>query len=277
MTASRTPAPPSPAIRSPRVKAASDITAGWHRRSLWLSLALQDIRSRYRRSVLGPFWISLQMLAFVLGIGVLYAALFKQDALTFLPYVALGFLMWSFISGMVLDATSTYTSNAHLIRSSSLPLSVYAFRTSAMQVVLFLHNAAVVVVMLLILRVTPSVWALLSVPLAMVVTVVNGFFLVLWLGPLSARFRDVPPLVGTFMQLMLFLTPVFWDPSHLPGRAFVAWNPFAYFLEVFRDPLLDRHIFPGSWLVLVGISVVNVAAGMFVFARNRPHIAYWVG
>lgn len=257
-------------------KAVADIRAGWGRRELWMTLAQQDVRNRYRRSFLGPFWITVQMLAFVLGIGLLYAALFKQPPQQFVPFVATGFLIWSLMSSVIIEASTTYAASTQFIRSSQTPLSVYCYRTIAHQVIIFLHNAVVVVVMLLLLRVVPSASALVTVPLSLIITVINGFFLCLWLGPLSARYRDLAPLVAVAMQLMLFITPLFWDPSTLPGRAAVIWNPFAYFLEIFRNPLLDRPIVPGSWIVVLIITAINIVVGLLVFARSRARIAYWV-
>lgn len=219
----------------------------------------------------------MQMLAFVLGISILYSALFKQEFTQFLPYVAAGFLIWSLLSGVVLESTGTFTHFENYVRSSSLPLSMYAFRTLAQQVLVFLHNAAILVVVMIVLEVQPSASAVVLVPVAVAAVVVNAFFLSLWIGPLSVRFRDIAPFTQSFIQIMLFLTPIFWDPANLPTRHAVVWNPFAYFIEIFRDPLLGRPLVPDSYLVVLALTMVNVLVGLLVFSRTRGKIAYWVG
>ncbi len=271
-----TPGSP-PEVKHPISVALSDIRAGWQRRQLWWMIAYQDLIAQYRRSRIGPFWITIQMSAFVLGISVVYAGLFRQDFTTFLPYVAIGFLVWGLISTSIVDSTKAYFGQAGYIRSTSLPLSIYSYRTVASHVWTFAHNVVPVVLLLILLRVVPSPWALILTPLGLLAIVLNAFFVCLWLGPVCARYRDIAPFVASAMQLMMFITPVFWMVDSLPSRAAVIWNPFAYFLEAVRAPLLNEPVRPFVWLVIISITIVNGLLALVLFGRNRRWIAYWVG
>jgi len=254
----------------------SDVRSGWSHRSLWWTLAYQQLTAAYRRSKLGPFWITIQMTLFTVGIAVIYAGLFGTSFVEFLPFVALGFLFWNLISTTVIDSTSTFTKQRGYIRSTSLPLSSYAYQMVAGHLWTFLHNIVPVVLLLAVLRVVPSPWAVIQTPAALAAILLNGFLLALWLGALSSRYRDLTPFVSSAMQLMMFLTPVFWDPDRLPSRAFIAWNPFAYFLEAARAPLLGQPVRPIVWAVILGITLLNAALAVVVFGRSRRWIAYWV-
>jgi len=271
--------PVAPPMSSPGVvkTTLADLRAGWGRRDLWWALAYQDLVAQYRRSIIGPFWITLQMSAFVFGIALIYSSLFQTDFLTFLPYVALGFLVWGFIAGLVGQSTTSYTGEANFIRSMALPLSIYAFRLVASQMWLFLHNVLPVIVLLAVLRVVPSPWAIIEVPAAIVLILINGLFLAMWLGPLAARYRDLTPLVASAMSLLMFLTPVFWDPTTGTSRKAVLWNPFAYFLDSVRSPLLNRPTGLLLWSVVIGVTILNIIVGVIVFGRSRRWIAHWVG
>lgn len=253
-----------------------DIAAGWRRRELWWLLSYQDIAAAYQRSTLGPFWITLQMTVFSLGIALVYAGLFGQTLTTFIPLVAVGFLVWNLMSGLIMGATTCFIGNSGFIRASAMPLSVYAFKTTAGQVWLLLHNLVPVTILLLLVRVTPSPWALITTPVGLLAVILNGFLLIMWLGPMAARFRDIGPLVESAMRLLMFLTPVFWDPTQLPSRAYIAWNPLAYFLEAIRAPLLGEPIRPVVWVVILAMTLVNGLAALVVFGRNRRWIPYWV-
>jgi lipopolysaccharide transport system permease protein len=252
------------------------VWAGWGKRQLWWSIAYQDLIAAYRRSILGPFWITLQSFAFVLGISVVYGALFKIDFVEFLPYVAIGFLFWNLITSLVNGSTTAYVASSHYIRSSSLPLSMYAYKMAASQLILFAHTLLPDIILLIVLRIVPSPWAIIEVPAGTFLIVLNGVLLCLWLGPLSARYRDITPLVASAMQLMMFLTPVFWDPQSLPNRSVVAWNPFVYFLEVVRNPILNRPVDTLAWAVVIGITVINLIVAAVIFSRSRRWIAHWV-
>ena len=85
--------------RVPGVRGLRDLWQGWRDyRELWLTVGLFDIRKRYRRSVLGPFWITISLGAFILGLGFIYSPLVGGGTASFLPFVAFGFIAWQFIS-----------------------------------------------------------------------------------------------------------------------------------------------------------------------------------
>src|SRR5256885_116332 len=96
-TASRPRSSPS------RRRAFGDLGQGWQQRPLWGYLGWQDIKQRYRRSVLGPLWVSISMAVIATAMGILYGALFQMDLPTFLPYVATGLLIWNFVNGCILE------------------------------------------------------------------------------------------------------------------------------------------------------------------------------
>jgi ABC-type polysaccharide/polyol phosphate export permease len=88
----------------PGVRGLRDLWHGWRDyRELWLTVGLYDIRKRYRRSLLGPFWITISLGAFILGLSFIYSPLVGGEAGSFLPFVAFGFIAWQFISQLVLD------------------------------------------------------------------------------------------------------------------------------------------------------------------------------
>jgi len=82
-------------------RALEDLRSGWQQRELWGHLGWQDIRQRYRRSILGPIWISITMAVTAVALGILYAGLFQTDLSVQLPYVLVGFIIWGFISGCI--------------------------------------------------------------------------------------------------------------------------------------------------------------------------------
>lgn len=257
--------------------AVQDVRDGWARRAVWWTLSVGDVRRRYRRSLLGPTWITVQMAVFVAGIGVLYAALFGQSLSEYLPFVAVGFLVWILMSGMVVESPQAFAAHAGVIRSAPLPLSTFCYRLVAVHAWYFVHNAVPVALLLIALRVLPVPQSVVLVPVGFIVVGLNGFLLACWLGPLGARFRDIGPLVQSLMQLMLFLTPVMWNPAIVPGHAVVVWNPFAYFLEIIRQPLLGEPTSPLTWAVVGAITAANAAAAIAVFSRARARIVLWVG
>jgi ABC-type polysaccharide/polyol phosphate export permease len=106
---------------------------------------------------------------------------------------------------------------------------------------------------------------------------VNGVWVSLLLGLICARFRDIPPIVGSVMQLVFFITPIIWHPSLLAGRQRVVnFNPFHHFVELLRAPMLDTIPSALTWTVVLAITAAGWIVTLLVFWRYRRRIAYWV-
>jgi ABC-2 type transport system permease protein len=115
----------------PGVRGLRDLWHGWRDyRELWLTVGLYDIRKRYRRTLLGPFWITISLGAFILGLSFIYSPLVGGEAGSFLPFVAFGFIAWQFISQLVLDGCTVFIANGPIIEQLQAPLSIYIYQRS---------------------------------------------------------------------------------------------------------------------------------------------------
>lgn len=275
---------PAPVVLGSRSwqRAFADLRQGWKQRALWGYLGWQDIKQRYRRSVLGPLWISISMGVIATAMGVLYGTLFQVDISTFLPYVATGLLIWNFINGCIVEGSEVFIANEGLIRFLPAPLSLHVYRLLWRQTLFFLHNLVVWLGLVLIFR-PPIGWTLLLAIPAFAVLVLNGMWIAILTGIVATRFRDIPPIIGSVTQLLFFMTPIVWSYDILKanpaaaGRArFVEVNPVMHFLEIMRQPMLGSEIVARHWIVAGVITVVGWAVAL-VFLRNyRSRIAYWV-
>ena len=170
---------------------------------------------------------------------------------------------------------STGLEGQSTIRQVRLPLSVHVFQFMWKHVITFLHNITIFVLLACIFGIWPGVNGLLFFP-AMMLLLLNGVWAALILGPISARFRDIPPIVASLTQICFFLTPVFWSPSALPDRAlFLAFNPFYHFIQIARQPLLGETASALNWAVCTGITIVLGIVAVLFFSRFRSRIAYW--
>ena len=253
-----------------------DLVQGARARYLWGLLGWRDIRRRYRRSVLGPFWLTISMGVFVAALGTLYGALLKIDLANYVPFLALGFIVWTLISGMITEGCTAFTGAEGIIKQTHQPLSVHLYRIIWSNFIIFCHNFVIFVVVAILFSLWPGWTGLLALP-GLMFLCLNGVWAGLLLGIVSARFRDVPPLVASIMRVAFFVTPIIWMPSLLPGRAVLLdFNPFFHFLELVRAPLLGQV--PGlvSWLAVVGITLGGWLVTFVMFRRYRWRIAYWV-
>ena len=110
----------------------------------------------------------------------------------------------------------------------------------------------------------------------MIICATGGWVSIL-LGMICARFRDVPQIVASFIQVAFFLTPIIWKPELLVDRiGFVQFNPFFHFVELIRAPLLGNAPNTISWIVTLGITLAGWLITFIIFRRFRNRIAYWI-
>jgi ABC-type polysaccharide/polyol phosphate export permease len=256
----------------------ADIRAGlaqWH---VWWGLSWQAIRAQYRRTYLGPWWITLQTVIFIAGLSFLFGILLGRSMETFVPYVAMGFILFTWMTGMISSGANAFVGNSAALHTTPGPLSVYVLRGFATSTIQFLHDLIVIVAVIIVFQVQLT-WSLVLFPLGLVLIIVNGIAVGLWLGPVVARYRDVGQLVGSVVRVLFFVTPIFWVADELSAgqRAVLAgWNPLAYLLDISRSPLLGLTPTTISMIGAGVVTVVNVTVGIVHFSRVRERLAYWV-
>ena len=251
---------------------------GWRQRSLWGYLGWQDIKQRYRRSVLGPLWISISMGVIATAMGILYGALFGEPIATFLPYVATGLLIWNFVNGCILEGSEVFIANEGLIRFLPAPISLHIYRLLWRQTLFFAHNLVIWLLLVIIFPQPLSATALLAVP-AFLLLMVNGLWVAMLCGIIATRFRDIPPIIASLTQLLFFMTPIVWSYERLranPLAAYVELNPVMHFVEIVRQPLLGQPIVWRHWAVVGAITVVGCAVSLVCLRNYRSRVAYWV-
>ena len=213
----------------------------------------------------------------VAALGTLYGTLFKVEIGDYVPFLALGFIVWTLVSSLLVECCAAFTGAENIIKQVKMPLSVHVYRAVWRNLIIFFHNAMIFVVVALLFSVWPG-WTgiLLALP-GLALLCLNGIWAGLFLGTISARFRDVPPIVESVMRIAFFVTPIIWMPELLPRRAgLLDFNPFFHFLELVRAPLLGQA--PGfvSWLVVLGVTFGGWLVTFVLFRRYRWRIAYWV-
>jgi ABC-type polysaccharide/polyol phosphate export permease len=264
-----------PAPRSPVSAAWSDIVSGAAKSWLWVALAFQDTKLRYRGSILGPFWLTISTVIMVASMGVIYSTLFNISVNSYLPYLAIGLILWGFISAAISEGCQTFLSAEGIIQTVPLPYSVHTYRAVFRNLIVLAHSLIIIPLVLLIFQI-PVGWRVLEIVPALILYAINGVWISIFFGMLSARYRDVPPIVANFTQILFFLTPVIY-PASLLGkwRAVADLNPAFAAIDVVRAPLLNVATSTYSWPMFLFTTVAGSVGTLLIFARFRERIAYW--
>jgi ABC-type polysaccharide/polyol phosphate export permease len=259
------------ALRSVR-----DFIDGARRWPLWLALGWNDVRQRYRRSVIGPFWLTLSVAVFIGALGVVYSSLFQMDTAEYVPYVTVGYLIWTFIATALTEGCTVFTEGESFIKQVQLPLSLFVFRLVWRNFIVFLHCIPVAIIVFIVFGITPGWVALLAIP-GFLAIVVNAVWVIMLLGILCTRYRDLQPIVVSMLQVVFFLTPVFWPPSLLGSKTIIVdVNLLYHFIAAVREPLLGAVPSQLTYIVIIATTVVGSAVTMKLYGKFVSRVPYWL-
>ena len=273
-----------PRSRSRTVSAAwRDLTRGYGQRQLWLQLGWQDIKQRYRRSTLGPLWITIATGAMAVALGLLYSLLFQQELSYFLPHVTVGLIIWGFISGCVKEGSTVFIENEGLIKQLPSALSVHVYRLVWRQLLFLAHNMVIWVILVAVFRPDLGWDFFLAIP-ALALLVVNGVWVTMFFGIVATRYRDVAPLLDSMIQLVFYMTPIVWTTKTLEDqggavaeRARIAeLNPLYRYLEIVRAPLTGQPLDAYHWWIVLGCTVAGLLLALLAMRQWRSRVSYWV-
>jgi lipopolysaccharide transport system permease protein len=256
--------------------ATNDLVEGLKAHRVWMMLARMDIRQRYRRSVLGPFWITITMVIWIVAIGPLYSHLLGVSPTLFIPYLAMGIITWGLVSSLLLEGAAAFVSAENLVRAVKLPYSVHILRVLQRNLIVFAHNLLAFVPFMLYLGIRPQWSWLLAIP-GLALILLAALPTTFLLGTLSARYRDLQQIIASIVQLSFFVTPIFWRAELLRDRAWLAdYNPFHLLLEAVRHPIVEG-VPPAQtyFRIFILIFLLYAVAAPF-FSRYRRRLAFWV-
>ena len=216
------------------------------------------------------------MMIMVVALGFLYGGLFGHTMADYLPYLALGLIFWTFLASFMTEGCTIFTAAAPFIHQVHAPVSIYIFRLLWRNIIILGHNALVFVTLAAMFSIWPGATGLLVLP-GIVLICLAGLSVSTLLGLLTARFRDIPPIVTSVVQILFFVSPILWKPEQVPARAvFVDSNPFFHLLNIVRQPLLGEVPALSSWIFSLGLTFTALLLAGFFFVRYRARIAFWV-
>lgn len=254
----------------------SDLIEGTKNIGTSFHMAFLDIKQRFKRSVLGPFWITLSMAIFVFSLGLVMSTVFNQDIDDLLPYIATGMIFWSLFSSSLLEACNVFTENAGYIKNVPCSKISFLFRMLARNFLIFLHNMLIYLFIFVIFKHEMNLnylWFLVGFPIFLI----NMTWITLSLAFIAARYRDTNHIVVNLIQVLFFLTPIFWSIETIPNRpAYIDYNPIYHLLEIVRSPLLGLDVTLKSWVFTLALIIPGYFIALWIYSCSLKRITYWV-
>lgn len=242
-------------------------------------LSRQDLLQAYRRSAVGPFWITIGTGLQILTMGIVFGLIFEADIQEYIPYLSVSIIFWGLIAGTINDGCLTFISSEAMIKQLNLHPVVYVMRTVLKNLYTSAHHVVLLPMVFLVFANWPGVSIVLLMP-ALIVLTLNLGWVVMLLGIATARFRDIQPIIGSVTTIGFFATPVMWVPDQIGNdglaHLLLGLNPLYHWLQIVRLPLLGQWATLENWGASLLTAAVGWAISLLVYQKFRNMIAYWV-
>lgn len=255
-----------------------DILAALKRSSLVGMLGWQDIRQRYRRSYLGPFWLTIGMGVMIGTIGLVFGQIFRSPLFDYLPFLAAGIILWTLILTFLIEGCEAFINAETMIKQLPVPMFVHVLRMAWRNIIIFLHNIIILPLIFLSVGRSFDLNLLIALP-GLALLLLNLTWMALFMAIISTRFRDLPQMVNSLLQVFFYVTPIVWMPSMLPdhvGSYLLNFNPVFHLMEIVRAPILGQAPTALNWEVSIIMAVVGWLFVILFHGRFKSRIAYWL-
>ncbi len=254
-----------------------DILQGFNSWRIWSLMALMEFKKRYRRSTFGQFWFTLTTAITILGMGLVFSVLFKMDPKTYLLYLSTSIICWTLISSTIVELSTSFISNEGYLKNYPGPKSIVIYKIICRNIIAFLHNIIILPFVFFVCHKSFAIINFLAI-VGLFFLFVNLVFIGLIIGPLCTRYRDGQQIIQSFINVIVYVTPIFYTKDQIESKLpfLVTYNPFYYFIEIIRAPLLGTVPSLSNY---IGIFIITIGLGSFAiyqFSRNRQKIIFWI-
>ena len=230
----------------------------------------RDMKLLYKRSALGIAWTLINPLLQLAVFSFVFRSVIPINIPQFSSFAFSGLLIWTWSQTALFQATGLITSNKALIRQPNFPTAILPVVTTMTGLIHFLLALPVLIIFLAVDGVEPNS-VLFLLPLLMVIQFVLTVGLAYPLAALNVTFRDTQHTLGVLLQMLFYLTPIFYDLNSVPKefQPFYQLNPMVPLIEAYRAILLKGT--PPDWQALLIVSLVVAVIlpiGLAIFRRQ---------
>lgn len=238
---------------------------------------------RYRRTIIGPFWMIVRPVLFILFLGALFVGLSRFSTSEFIPHMTIGFICWTLFGGYLNRSDTVFSRNKAFLLDNKRKYTDIVILDNAELIMHFLHQSIIIVAVTAYYGTLKSSYAFMSI-LGFFIVIITGIFVTIIIGILGSRFKDIGQITASISGIAFLATPIIWMPD-LEGvskgrgnilSAYLDYNPFYHYIELIRAPLMGNPITTYTW-IFVGVGTTFSALfAAFLYKKCRHLIVFWI-
>ncbi len=249
----------------------SYVGAMWRCRYFWLSLVKIDLRTRYRRSVIGLGWSLLRPILMTTILCLVFRRIFPMDLKEAAPLMLGGLVVWDYIQIATKQGCQCFFMGEQYIRQHPAPIAIYPLRTALGETVHFLLALCVVLALVWSFNGFANLGVLVCLVPALALLFLLAWSMALVAGVANVYFQDTQHLADVGFQILFYATPIIYPLERLgPGRlaALLRCNPLIPFFDMVREPIVHAHV-PGPMTYLQAAVTVLITGSLAMLVCNR--------
>lgn len=238
-------------------------------------ISMSDTKARYRRTFVGPFWIVITTGLGVVGLGAVWSVLFGVAFSTLIQTLAVGLVFWGFIANTIVEATNVFIANASVILNYSLDRSFFVAKLISRSIINFLHASIVLLGVLFFYP--PDTINLITFLFFFAFVLMYLVSLIVIVGYISLRYRDLEHLINAIMPMVFLVTPVLYETNRFGVMGNILYiNPIAIMIQVVRAPILGKHLSNTELLIFFTGLSISILLALYIKRKYFKALARWV-
>ncbi len=215
----------------------------------------------------------------IVTMSLVFGLIFKTEMHEYMPFLATSIVLWGLIAATVNEGCLAFINAEAIIRQLSIPHLQHVLRVVWKNLLTVAHNAVILPLVFLFFLVAPN-WSLTAVLPGLIVLILNLTWVVWLLGMMSARYRDMPPIVNSLVTIAFYVTPIMWYPKLIANDSLahllLGLNPLYHWVQIVRLPILGQWPTLENW----GLALLSAGIGwtvtLLAYEKYKNMIAYWV-
>jgi ABC-type polysaccharide/polyol phosphate export permease len=252
----------------------------WRLHHFWMALVRNDLRNRYRRSMIGLGWSLLQPICMTIILCTVFAGIMHIEVRKFGPFLISGLVTWNFIVSAITGGCQSFLMGEPYIRQHPAPLAIYPLRSTLGAGIHFLLGLTVALALTWYMNGFANLPALVGLLPTLLLLFILGWMLGICMGVVNVMFQDTQHLVEVALQILFYLTPIMYEGSLLRERG-LGWvfavNPMATFVELIRQPILDGVIPSlGMYAIAAAITATMALIATLTLCRMERRLIFYL-
>jgi len=242
-------------------------------------MAVIEIKIRYARTSLGPWWQTINMMVLSLVLSFVFTKVFNAPSEEYVPFLIIGLIFWNFLQGILVESSVCLVHSRNLILNSTNPIWIYPFKLVFRVLIQFLHHALLIPIVVYYFKIDFNLISIVSFLTGMFVSIFIMLQMASILSILGSRFHDLEQVVTNIVQVLFYATPIIWMPSLVLGREFyMEYNPFYHVINIIRIPVIDgdMQIWQSSLVVSIALLGCLILLNYYIYRRFSKMVSYWV-